>query len=303
MNSEEEILPRYELDPGSYWVGQMRQDYTKATLVNTKDCVWLIEPASFRLMKPVNTPVLLSYWDKASDQEVRLKGDDLFFLDWTLFKEFKKKIRLEIKKFGVHCPLDEFKVYKIGKGMTVSNVVQLLHALFHTEFNVPFDYIKRHTRIAVLRYPRKDTPSIKVDVLKEDGTLNPDVPFRTQWDGPIIPGMRLQVSYQHLEYDFQKSPEVLVKGDKLDGSEVVALLFRGEWIPKFPLLLYENERSKVLAMLYLFAAYHYDGRSRKLVCNEQTMGGRLAFDLPFLNSVLDIYYGREDDVSRRYFFY
>jgi len=285
-------VKHYLLVPGTYHIGRALKRFKKLTYFETSEQVihWINAPedgATSGITKgiyihPLDHPVPLSYFDRATDQERRDRGDDLYLLDYDMFREFKDKVLYEMKRFNVHCNLEEFKVFKIGKGMTVTNVVSLLQNIMGKEFNIPFEYIKRRTSCRVIRFE----------------------PIYYAEFHSIIRGRRdsdfIKLRKSH---NYDAPPVEIRMGDHLSYSEYVHLRFRGEEIPSLQLLDYINERSKVYAFLTLFSTYHYNPVSQVMEPNAVEMGGNASFDHQFLFHILNIYYGNEENVNKQYSFY
>jgi len=291
--------PLYELAPGSYWVGDRLRKLEHVSTLRSEERIWLIlEPGTvgLRPMKPMNWQEVGGYYDRASDQETRIKGDDVYFLTWNSFQEFQAKIRSEVTKDPsngeVRCPIGEFEKYGINKAMTVSNVVRLMAITFHSSLNFPFEYVKQHVWCRVVRFPVKHPiASLEMGYTSGVGRERP------------VTSRRLVHHFDNVEYDFDAPPHLVEKGEFLHGSECVRLMFRGKRIKDFPLIQYENERTKVFAILFLFATYFYDGQTGLLLPNVGSGRKPMNFDLAYVFAVLNIYYGRLESLERGFFYY
>jgi len=294
MEVDSDNLKSYLLESGTYRIGRAHVTYKRHTYIQTCEEVWKRDDDSRGLcvhtkMKPTDASIAFDYYDRATDQERREPGDTLYLLDSLFFKEFKEKIQFEMLSFGVHCPLDDFKVFSIGKGMSITNVAHLVQNLFSRMFNVYFERIKRRLSFGVYRFDTLE-PKFKNPVIPCD-------PIPTSVEGFFFIGAS---EPQPLEY---ADPVLVRRGDQLTSNEKLVLFFRGQQIEGFDTFDYINERTKVYAFLKLCAMYHYDENTRSMVRNETTMGGQAIYDVDYLYLVLNIYYGRDEERGKRYYFY
>jgi len=281
MEKQNNLKPSFSLEPGSYVVQGLSRDVKKTTVLETDEPVAQIRGSYFILLSPTNFVTGIRCKDKATGHELGA-SDPMRRISLEKFEEFKNKLRREMTKSGERIHPSEFREYTMDKGMTPSNVVQLLNTLFGNMFNVPFDYIKSHLSCRVVQYPRR--PGY----------------------GKVPSKPRVWNDYSHDiygDYNYSGEPKELERGAVLNGCEYVHWRWFGRDIIGFPLWPYWNERTKILSMLCLYATFHIQPNYGSLTPHSIVFNAVQSFDYNYLFHVLNCCYGNEEEAVKTYVYY
>jgi len=281
MDKQKSLKPFYVLDPGNYVVQGLSRDIKKVTTLETDEPIVQIRGKYLVLLSPTNFNPGIRCKDKATGHELGA-SDPKRRMSSEKFEEFKTKLRGEMVKSGERIHPSEFREYTMDKGMTPTNVVQLLITLFGNTFNVPFDYLKSHLSCRVVQYPRR------------------------AGYGKVPAKPRIWNDYSddvHGDYDYAGEPKEIDRGAVLNGGEYVLWRWFGRDIIGFPIWPYWNERTKILSMLSLFATFYIQGYYGSLTPNSIMFNGNQSFDYIYLFHVLNCCYGNEEEAVRTYVYY